>query len=71
MDSLVCRKKQQSLIILFEHTRLKCIRDFQHKETFYNFRGNDVNFCILKFNHKFMKISFTYNYEMSFQKSRW
>ena len=57
---LECRKKQQSLILLF-----KCIRNIGPKEqdkreTSYNLRGNGVNLRVPKFNLNFTKNSFTY-----------
>ena len=66
LDTLECRKKLQSLILLF-----KCIRNigpkyitvgtfFSVRETSYNLRGNGVNLCVPKFNLNFMRHSFTY-----------
>ena len=61
LDTLECRKKQQSLILLF-----KCIRNIgpkeqEKRETSYNLRENGVNLCVPKFNLNFMGNSFTYN----------
>ena len=64
LDTLECRKKKQSLVLLF-----KCIRNigpkyirhfFSIRETSYKLRGNGVNLCLLKFNLNFMRNSFTY-----------
>ena len=60
LDTLKCRKKEQSLILL-----LKCIRNIgpkeqEKRETSYNLRGNGVNLCVPKFNLNFMRNSFTY-----------
>ena len=60
LNTLECRKKQQSLILLF-----KCIRNIgpkeqEKRETLYNLRGNGVNLCVPKFNLNFMRNSFTY-----------
>ena len=64
LDTLECRKKQQSLILLF-----KCIRNigpkyiwdfYSIREMSYNLRGNGDNLCIPKFNLNFMRNSFTY-----------
>ena len=64
LDTLECRKKQQSLILLFKCIRNigpKYIRDFfSIRETSYNLRGNGVNLCVPKFNLKFMRNFFTY-----------
>ena len=64
LDTLECRKKQQSLILLFKCIRIigpKYIRDFfSIRETSYNLRGNGVNLCVPKFNLNFMRNSFTY-----------
>ena len=64
LDTLECRRKQQSLILLFKCIRNlgpKYIRDFfSIRETSYNLRGNGVNLCIPKFNLNFMRNSFTY-----------
>ena len=64
LDTSECRKKQQSLILLF-----KCIRNiaraevhqrlFQHKRNVLQFKRN-VNLCVPKFNLNFMRNSFTY-----------
>ena len=63
LDTLECRKKQQSLILLFKCIRNigpKYIRDFfSIRETSYNLKGNGVNLCFPKFNLNFMKNSFT------------
>ena len=61
LNTLECRKKQQSLILLF-----KCIRNIgpkeqEKRETSYNLRENGVNLCVPKFNLNFMRDSFTYN----------
>ena len=62
LDTLECRKKQQSLILL-----LKCIRNIEQKyirdffsirETSYNLGGNGVNLCVPKFNLNFMRNSY-------------
>ena len=60
LNTLECRKKQQSLILLF-----KCIRNIgpkeqEKRETSYNLRENGVNLCVPKFNLNFMRNSFTY-----------
>ena len=65
LNTLECRKKQQSLILLFKCIRNigpKYIRDFfSIRETSYNLRGNGVNLCVPKFNLNFyMRNSFTY-----------
>ena len=50
LNTLECRKKQQSLILLFKCIRNigpKYIRDFfSIRETSYNLRGNGVNLCV-------------------------
>ena len=62
LNTLECRKKQQSLILLFKCIRNigpKYIRDFfSIRETSYNLRGNGVNLCVPKFNLNFMRNSF-------------
>ena len=72
LDTLECRKKQQSLILLF-----KCIRNigpkyisdfFSIRETSYNLRGNDVNLCVPKFNLNFMRNSFNDKYAQQWNK---
>ena len=64
LDTLECRKKQQSLIPLFKCIRNigpKYIRDFfGTREPSCNLRGNGVNLCVPKFNLNFMRNSFTY-----------
>ena len=64
MDTLECRKKQQSLILLFKcisNIGPKYIRDlFSIRETSYNSREKGVNLCIPKFNLNFVRNSFTY-----------
>ena len=64
LDTLECRKKQQSLILLF-----KCVKNigpkynrdfFSIRETSYNLRGNGVNLCVPKFSLNFMRNYFTY-----------
>ena len=64
LNTLECRKKQQSLILLFKfisNIGPKYIRDFfSIRETSYNLRGNGVNLCVPKFNLNFMRNSFTY-----------
>ena len=60
LDTLDCRKKQKSLILL-----LKCIKNigpkyirdfFSIRKTSYNLTGNGINLCVAKFNLN----SFTY-----------
>ena len=72
LDTLECRKKQQSLILLFKCIRNiepKYIRDFfSIRETSYNLRGNGVNLCVPKFNLNFMRNSFTYKYAQLWNK---
>ena len=50
LDTLQCRKNQQSLILLFKcitNIGPKYIRDFfSIRETSYNLRGNGVNLCV-------------------------
>ena len=57
LDALECRKKQQSLMLLFKCIRnigSKYIRDFfSIRETSYNLRGNGVNLWVPKFNLNF------------------
>ena len=65
LDTSECRKKQQSLILLFKCIRNiwpKYIKDFfSIRETSYTLRGNGVNLCVPKFNLNFyMRNSFTY-----------
>ena len=64
LNTLECRKKQQSLILLFKCIRNigpKYIRDFfSIRETSCNLWGNGVNLCVPKFNLNFMRNSFTY-----------
>ena len=64
LDTLECRKKQQSLILLFKCIRNigpKYIRDlFSIREMSYNSRGNGVNLCVPKFNLNSVRSSFTY-----------
>ena len=64
LDTLECREKQQSLILLFKYIRNiepKYIRYFfSIRETSYNLRGNGVNLCVRKFNLNFTRNSFTY-----------
>ena len=63
-DTLECRKKLQSLILLFKligNIGPKYIRDFfSMRVTSYNLRGNGVNLCVPKFNLNFLRNSFTY-----------
>ena len=63
LDTLECRKKQQSLILLFKYIKNigpKYIRDvFSTRKTSYNLRGNGINLCVPKFNLNFMRNSFT------------
>ena len=65
LDTLECREKQQSLILLFKCIRNiwpKYIKDFfSIRETSYTLRGNGVNLCVPKVNLNFyMRNSFTY-----------
>ena len=64
LDTLECRKKQQSRILLFKcirNIRPKYIRDFfSIRETSYSLRENGVNLCVPKFNLNFMRISFIF-----------
>ena len=64
LDTLECRKKQPSLILLFKCIRnigLKCIRGFFIiRETSYNLRENGVILWVPKFNLNFMRNSFNY-----------
>ena len=57
LDTLQCREKQQSLILLFKCIRNiwpKYIKDFfSIRETSYTLRGNGVNLCVPKFNLNF------------------
>ena len=59
LDTLECRKKQQSLFLLFKcirNTGPKYITDFfSIRETSYNSRGNGVNLCVPKFHLNFMR----------------
>ena len=64
LDTLECRKKQQSLILLFKYINNigpKYNRDFfSIRITSYNLRGNGINLCVSKFNPlNFMRNSFT------------
>ena len=65
LHTLECRKKQQSLILLFKCIRnigLKYIRDFfSIREASYNLRGNGVNLCVPKFNLNFIKCAQLWN----------
>ena len=64
LETLECRKKQQSLMLLFKCIRNigpKYIRDFfSIREMSYNLRGNGDNLCVPKFNLNFRRNSFTY-----------
>ena len=64
LNTLECRKKQQSLILLFKcisNIGPKYIRDlFSIRETSYKSRRKGVNLCIPKFNLNFVRNSFTY-----------
>ena len=64
LDYSECRKKKQSLIVLFKCIRNigpKYNRDFLRiRETSHNLRGNGVNLCVPKSNLNFMRNSFTY-----------
>ena len=80
LDTLECREKQQSLILLFKYIRNiepKYIRYFfSIRETSYNLRGNGVNLCVPKFNLNFLwrslLLTSALNYGINFQKmSSW
>ena len=79
LDTLECRKKQESLILLFKcisNIGPKYITDFfSIRETSYNLRGNGVNLCfpnLILFSWGTLLHTSALNYGTNFQKmSSW